>query len=113
MAFTTCCTNKGCGKVQAPYLDPVNDKAYCSICHGEIGNLTYFAKSQMKSSKQFKPKSTNSFSVKCPHCKQEDRPKLDNQDNVVCFSCKKPLDNLSAAFKHMLKEELKKVNQDL
>lgn len=112
MAFTMPCTNKGCGKQMEPYIDPKEDKVYCSLCDKEIANVTYFAKMQMKSSKQFKPKNTTSFSCKCLKCGKEGRPK--NVNNViVCGSCNKPLDNLSEPFKIMLKERLKSVDKDV
>ena len=94
-----------------PYLDPKTDKVYCSKCNSEITNITYFAKVQMKSLKQYKQKNITSFSVKCDKCGQENRPKLIN-DNVVCPNCNKPLDNLSPAFKIMLKDKLKTVGKD-
>lgn len=112
MAFSMNCTNKGCGKFQEPYIDPKTDQVFCSICNREILNVTYFAKAQMKSSKQFKPKINMSFAVKCPKCGQEKRPKLLNND-VVCGECNKPLDNLSAPFKNMLKDKLKTVGKDI
>lgn len=112
MPFSINCPNKGCGKWQEPYLDPSDDKVYCSVCDKEITNITYFAKVQMKSLKQFKQKTAISFAVKCPSCSKEQRPKILN-DDVVCGSCSKPLNNLSTAFKYMLKEKLKTVNKDV
>jgi len=112
MAFSTHCNNKGCGKIQEPYIDPQNDKVYCSLCHGEISNLTHFAKMQMKSSKQFKQKSNTSFAVKCNVCGREERPKIVNGE-VVCGHCSGPLNNLSPIFKNMLKEKLKLANKDI
>lgn len=112
MPFQTVCTNKGCHKSQEPYLDPKNDKVYCSKCEQEINNITHFAKMQMKTLKQFKPKNTTSFSIKCLNCGREGRPQLTNND-VVCSSCQKPLNNLSVPFKNMLKEQLKTVDKEL
>lgn len=112
MAFSMPCSNKGCGKHMEPYIDPKNDKVYCSLCDKELTNITYFAKMQMKNSKQFKPKNTTSFSVKCPKCNKEGRPKH-IKDDIVCGSCEKPLDNLSLPFKNMLKEKLKTVDKDV
>jgi hypothetical protein len=112
MPFSMNCTNKKCGKQMEPYLDPSTDKVYCSVCDNEISNITYFAKSQMKALKQFKQKITTSFAVKCAKCGKEVRPKLLNND-VVCGACNKILDNLSAPFKHMLKEKLKTVGKDV
>lgn len=112
MAFSTQCTNKGCGKIQEPYIDKEDDKIYCSECNREITNLTHFAKIQMKSLGQYRQKSKISFAIKCPHCSAEVRPKLTNND-VVCGSCGKPLDNLSLPFKNMLKDKLKTVGKDV
>jgi len=112
MPFSMNCTNKGCGKTQEPYIDPKDDKVYCSLCNREIENVTYFAKAQMKSLKQFKPKVAVSFAVKCDKCGKEARPKLINND-VVCSGCNKSLDKLSIPFKNMLKEKLKTVGQDV
>jgi hypothetical protein len=112
MAFSTFCTNKGCGKIQEPYLDPKDNKVYCSSCDGELTNLTPFIKNQMKMSKQFKQKQSKPFAVKCGKCGQEERPKL-QQGDVVCGACNKPLDNLSPIFKNMLKEKLKTVDKDV
>jgi len=112
MAFSTNCTNKGCGKLQEPYLDPNDDKVYCSACDKEILNLTYFAKAQMKSSKQYKQKTAVAFGVKCSKCGKEGRPKI-KDDEVVCGSCLKELDNLSLPFKNMLKQKLRTVDKDI
>jgi rRNA maturation endonuclease Nob1 len=106
------CTNKGCGEVMEPYLDPKNDKVYCSKCDKEISNVTHFTKIQMKMLKQFKQKKVISFAVKCKNCEKEERPKLVGED-IVCGSCKKPLDHLSEPFKIMLRDKLKTVTQDI
>lgn len=109
MAFLTNCTNKECRKIQEPYLDPKNDKVYCSKCDKEISNITHFTKIQMKSLKQFKQKVTASFSVKCLKCNKESRPKLLNKE-VICGICNELLNNsLSPTFLNMLKEELKNI----
>ena len=106
------CTNKGCGETQPPYLDKDSTKVYCSKCNKEIENVTVFAKNQMKMLKQFKQKEKKSFSVKCNKCNVESRPKIVN-DEVVCGSCSKKLDQLSGPFVMMLKTQLKKVDQDV
>lgn len=112
MAFSTFCTTKGCGKIQEPYLDPQDNKVYCSLCDSEILNLTPFVKAQMRSMKQFRQKQSKPFAVKCDKCGREERPKLQN-GNVVCGSCGGPLSNLSPIFKNMLKEKLKTVDKDV
>lgn len=112
MPFSMICSNRKCGKQMEPYIDPKTDKVYCSSCNNEITNITSFAKVQMKSLKQFKPKETTSFSVKCNICNKDGRPKLVN-DDVVCGSCNRPLENLSNPFKLMLKEKLKTADKDV
>lgn len=112
MAFSTFCTTKGCGKIQEPYLDPQDSKVYCSLCDGEITNLTQFVKNQMKSNKQFRTKKTKPFVFKCNKCNREERPKV-VKDDIVCGACSQPMDNLSPIFKNMLKEKLKSIDQDV
>jgi rRNA maturation endonuclease Nob1 len=112
MAFTLNCNNKGCCKQMIPYLDPKDDKVYCSACDKEISNVSHFTKIQMKSIKQFKQKVSTSFAVKCEKCGKEDRPKLVNGD-IACASCGGPLAKLSIAFRNMLKEKLKSIGQDI
>ena len=112
MAFSIVCTNKGCGKLQAPYLDKDEDKVYCSECKLEITNITSFIKNQMRMNKQYRQKERKSFAVKCESCKAEERPKLVN-DEIICGSCNKKLDKLSPSFIAMLKQRLKKVDQDV
>jgi len=112
MAFSTFCTTKGCGKIQEPFLDPQDNKVYCSLCEGEITNLTPFVKSQMKTSKQFRQKKIKPFSVKCLKCGREERPKVYNND-IVCGVCSQPMDNLSPIFKNMLKEKLKTIDKEV
>jgi len=106
------CNNKGCGKQMEPYLDPKDDKVYCSACDKEMTNVTHFVKVQMKALKQFKQKNTISFGVKCQKCGKEDRPKVVGED-IVCPSCKKPHEHLSEPFKIMLREKLKTAGQDV
>lgn len=106
MAFSTFCTNKGCGKIQEPYLDPKDDKIYCSECDGEITNITHFVKIQMKSMKQFKQKKKVPFAVKCSVCGREEKPKI-VAGEIACGACGGNLPNLSPIFKNMLKEKLR------
>jgi ribosomal protein L34E len=111
MPFLINCTNKGCGKFQAPFLDQENDEVYCSLCQQTIAGITVFAKQQMKSLKQFKPKSKKSFAVKCNNCNKEERPIIVGE-NLVCTLCKKSLDQLTPTFKTMLKEQLSKLTEE-
>lgn len=113
MPFTMQCQNKGCCKMQEPYLDKDTDKVYCSACNNEIKEATHFAKMQMKALKQYRQKESKSFSVKCEHCKNDDRP-IPGKDkkSYFCSVCKKEL-NLSQAFKKMLDERLKSADKEI
>jgi hypothetical protein len=104
--FSMSCTNKGCYKQMEPFLDPATNKVHCSICDGELINVTNFTKNQMKANKQFRKKNSVAFGVKCNSCGKEDRPVIVNND-IVCSSCKKPLKQLSEPFKIMLRDKLK------
>jgi DNA-directed RNA polymerase subunit RPC12/RpoP len=112
MPFLMPCPNKGCGDQMEPYLDPSDNKVYCSSCDKEISNVTHFVKIQMKSLKQYRKKKSLSFLVKCQKCSKEDRPKI-VKDKIVCPNCNEDHSHLSEPFKIMLKEQLKKVNQDV
>lgn len=112
MPFLMNCSNKGCGDHMEPYLDPSDNNVYCSSCDKELSNVTHFVKHQMKTFKQFRKKKNISFAVKCPSCSKEDRPKIVDK-KITCPSCDKELSHLSEPFKIMLKEQLKKANQDI
>lgn len=112
MPFSTFCTTKGCGKIQEPYLDPKDNKVYCSLCDSEITNLTPFVKNQMKMSKQYKQKQAKPFAVKCAKCGAEERPKVVAED-IVCGACAAPMNNLSPIFKNMLKDKLRTTDKDV
>jgi hypothetical protein len=115
MRFSLPCNNKGCGKINEPYLDPNDDKVYCSECDKEMTGITSFVKMQMKSNKQikqFRAKKPKPFSVKCPRCGKDDRPKL-VQEDIICSGCNKPLDQLSEPFKIMLREKLRTTDRDV
>lgn len=112
MPFSLPCNNKGCGKIQEPYLDPQDNKVYCSLCDAEMLNITIFVKNQMKMNKQFRQKQNKPFSVKCQKCGKDDRPILKNQD-LICSGCNKPLDHLSEPFKIMLRDKLKTTDKDV
>lgn len=106
MPFSVLCSNKGCGKIQEPYLDPKTDKVYCALCNNEIINITQFVKHQLKLNKQFKKQEPQSFSLKCNSCKANQRPKLVDAE-IVCSNCQTPITNVSVFFKNMLIQKLK------
>lgn len=107
MKFTICCTNKGCYKLQEPYLDLSTNKVYCTLCEEEIANVSAIIKNQMKLNKQTqKPKTQSTFSVKCQHCSANDSPNLIN-NKLYCKSCNKELTNITEIFKNMLINKMK------
>lgn len=112
MPFSADCQNKGCHKRMEPYIDPKTNIVYCSLCENEMTNITSFTKTQMKSLKQFKPKVSGSFFVKCQKCNKEGRPK-EIDKKIVCFSCLKEHEHLTEPFKIMLKEMLKSAGKDV
>lgn len=108
MPFQMPCMNKKCNKTVTPYLDKDTNKVYCSECGDEITNVTHFAKIQMQTLKQYKTKKLKSFSVKCEHCKDSDRP-IVKDSKIFCKSCNKEHSQLTSVFKKMLIDQLKKV----
>lgn len=105
------CENRKCGKTQAPYIDPETNEVFCSECQEPLKNVSSFAKSQMKSMKQYRSKTKQSFAVKCEKCQKETRPK-DTGADIVCGACQKSL-SVSPFFKNMLREQLKKADKDI
>lgn len=106
------CMNKSCNKTVTPYLDKDTNKVYCSECDSEIQNVTHFAKVQMQTLKQYKQKKTKSFSVKCVSCKKEDRPQIIGND-IFCKYCNSEQTQITAFFKKILIEQLKKIDEDI
>ncbi len=111
MAFSMQCISKNCGQIQNPYIDPVTNKVYCSICDGEITNATHFTKMQMKASKQFKEKKQKSFCVKCKKCSFEDRP-VKNNGKYSCKKCNQELD-VPYAFRMILDHYLPSADKEI
>ena len=101
---------KKCGNVE-PYIDPKTEQVFCPLCGSEMA-VTHFTKVTLKNLKQFKAKSTETFSVKCQKCGKEAQPKLAN-NTIVCPDCNKEHSHLSEPFKIMLKEKLKTANKDV
>lgn len=110
MGFRIYCDNKGCMAEMEPLLDKAIDKVYCSKCNNEIKNITKFAKAQMVSLGQIKRKEQvqKAFAVKCIKCLKEAPPKLDRTGkSLICSSCDKPIENLSAPFAHTIRQYIK------
>ena len=105
MGFLINCNNKGCGQLQEPFIDKETNEVHCSLCDQIISNVSSFTKRQMHSLKQYRPKKTETFSIKCGKCNKEGQPQIVN-DNIVCGDCASSLDHLSPIFKNMLKTQL-------
>lgn len=101
-----------CKRTQNAFINPKTEEVFCSVCDSLIPNVSHFTKVQLKTLKQYKEVKKSTFSVKCPKCNKEETPLL-LSDEPVCGSCKAPLSNLTPQFKLMLKDKLKRVNQDL
>lgn len=112
MAFMTHCTTKGCFKQMEPVIDPKDKKVYCSLCDGEVANISPFTKTQMIAMKQIKRAAKSAFGIRCNACKTEALPKLNATGKLVCASCASAL-NVSAAFEILVKNEIKKGRQDI
>ena len=104
------CQTKGCHLEQEPYLDPNDDKVYCSECDGEMPNVNYFTKQQLKNLKQFKIKEKVAYSVKCKSCSKDLLPILIN-DKLACPSCKNEHKHLSTPFALLIKSKLKDADE--
>lgn len=113
MPFMTNCTTKGCGKYQAPILDKVSNKVYCSECGAEITNLSHFAKIQMTTLGQVKKPAKQAYTVRCEKCRQESLPKIDGNDKLVCSSCNNIINNIGKPFEILIRNAIKKGNEEL
>lgn len=102
--FQIQCNNKGCFQINEAQLDPKTDEVICSECSLPIGNVSIFAKRQLKSMGQIlrKDKVQETFGVACPACKGSGKP-ISVAGTFVCKHCQKPL-NLSETFKNLLKQ---------
>jgi hypothetical protein len=114
MPFSIVCSNKGCGQLQNPFLDPDTNQVYCASCDGEIANITPFVKNQMRMNKQFRSRSKEkkkAFELPCPLCKAEVRPLLVN-DEILCGKCQQPMSHLTPFYVQMLKTQLGKQHRE-
>lgn len=110
MGFRIYCDNKGCMLEMEPVLDKAADKVYCTKCDKELSNITKFAKAQMVSLGQIRRRERvqKAFAVKCVKCLKEAPPKLDKGGkNLLCSSCEKPIENISAPFAHTIKQYIR------
>ena len=111
MGFLIYCDNKGCGEHMEPLLDVNSNKAYCSECGEEVKSITHFAKVQMKSMGQtMKKQSTQrAFAVQCQYCGNSDTPKIGENNNLQCRKCSRDLDNISPAYAHVIRQNVKSI----
>lgn len=104
MAFSMTCPNRGCGKINQPFLIESTNKIFCSECKQEIENISPIAKNQIKASKQ--SKSNESFGVKCELCKNSSKPIIKDKQ-AFCGFCNNKLKNISPYFISMMLEQAK------
>lgn len=108
MGFMIQCDNKGCREHQEAVLDKETNKVYCSICNGEIENITIFAKRQMLFTGQIKrdEQKKQAFAVQCQACKKTLCPKIevgeDKTRKLMCAGCGEELSHLSAPYKQTI-----------
>ena len=114
MGFLINCTNKGCYKSQEAYLDLSDNEVYCSECGKMIPNINHFTKSQMKTLNQVRKNNgrIKAYAQRCNSCKNEDLPKLIN-NKLACSKCSKELPNISKPFEILIREAIKKGNDEL
>jgi DNA-directed RNA polymerase subunit RPC12/RpoP len=100
-----------CKKYQSPLLNKLDNEVYCSECGAKIAS-NHFLKQQLKATGQFKTPQKSAFSVKCMKCKQEALPKLNGND-LVCSCCGGPAKNISKPFEILIRNAIKKGNEEL
>lgn len=113
MTFKMFCQHKGCGRDALLLLDTATDKVYCDCEHQKELETTKFVKIQLLSFNQtLKNKKTQkqSYSVECPKCNHKGTPEL-KKNKILCTKCKEEMTHLSKPFAHMLKTNLKSLNQ--
>src|SRR5277367_4199348 len=106
MPFSMQCNNKGCGALTEPTLNTQDNEVYCSDCDKVIANVPIFTKNSLKSMGQTKRGNKSAFGIKCLSCKQDSLPKMIGND-LMCGSCGKKMDNISAAFKPLIIQKIK------
>ena len=106
--FRIYCTNKGCSKEMEPVLNTETNEVECSEC-GKNVTVPFSTKVGMKSIGQIKrtKRSEKAFSVECKKCKKVSVPKLDANKDIICGQCNQILDNISAPFATLVRENLK------
>jgi ribosomal protein L34E len=112
MPFLMNCNNKGCGKYQQPALDLKSNEVICTECGKIIAGVSHFTKTQMKSLGQTVKPPKPAYSVRCEKCKQESLPKLEN-NKLVCAGCNVELKNISRPFEILIRNAIKKGEEEL
>ena len=100
-----------CKKEQEPILDPKKDQVSCTLCN-EIIDVNHFVKVQLKALKQYGEIKRVPFGVKCDKCNKNETP-VEQDGEIVCGACHKPLSNLTDTFKRMLQDKLSRVKKDI
>jgi DNA-directed RNA polymerase subunit RPC12/RpoP len=109
MAFMTNCLS--CKKYNTPLLNKFDNEVYCGDCGAKIVS-NHFMKVQLKTLGQFKTPAKSAYSVKCIKCKQEALPKLSGKD-LICGYCGDPCKNISKPFEILIRNAIKKGNEEL
>lgn len=106
------CNNRGCGKYQQPSLNLKSNEVICGECGQIIAGVSHFTKVQMKSLGQTLKPAKPAYSVRCEKCKQEALPKLD-KNQLVCSWCSEILKNVSKPFEILIRNAIKKGDEEL
>lgn len=106
------CSNKGCYKTDAHVLDITSNDVYCISCGNVIPNISQFTKAQLKNLKQTKRPPKGAYAIQCVKCKVEALPKLQNNE-LVCQGCSNPLTNISKPFQIIIRNIIKKGDEEL
>ena len=112
MAFSTNCTQRGCGKWVEPLLDLRDNLIYCPVCNKTISNISDFTKRQLKSLGQVRTPAKKAFSIHCIKCKKDTLPKLDGSNKLICAWCNAILTNVNKFFEDMIRKEIAKGDKE-
>ena len=107
MELNILCPNKGCQKYNSPKYDQDTKKVHCSVCDGEMPNVSIFIVNQLKVNKKFRPKGgpKKHYAFDCPGCKIVDRPKCVN-DKLLCVHCETEFTQITIFYAPFIKQYL-------
>lgn len=81
------CSNKGCGKNSEATLDKGDNEVYCAECDQIITGISSFTKATLKSLGQTKKATKEAYGIKCQKCNNEQLPKVNAKNELVCKKC--------------------------